>query len=152
MHFHSLLSTRPRLCPTLYPPSLLLTTRRVYPLRIMACREPLSERFGSLNLPLGGKHGYAGIRKVRKGFFQGYTPKKTHTTKAFQSTHEAAVALAIMKADVTGGFDDASERKPRAKRSVSPGAPQHPTPRHAARPARDFLTSATAVLRRRQVP
>ena len=52
------------------------------------------ERFGSLDLPLGGTHGYVGVRKVRKGLFQGYTPKKRpgHFTKALKTAHAAAVA------------------------------------------------------------
>ena len=51
------------------------------------------ENFGSLQLPLGGKYGYVGVRKVRDGKFQGYTPRKIHTTAAFETPHEAAVAL-----------------------------------------------------------
>ena len=53
-----------------------------------------SERFGVLNLPLGGENKYVGVRKVRKGRFQGYTPKKKHTTADFATEHEAAVARA----------------------------------------------------------
>ena len=34
------------------------------------------EHFGVLELPLGGKHGYKGIRPTREGQWQGYTPKK----------------------------------------------------------------------------
>ena len=34
------------------------------------------EYFGVLELPLGGKHGYKGIRPTREGQWQGYTPKK----------------------------------------------------------------------------
>ena len=52
---------------------------------------------GSLQLPLGGKHGYIGFRKVRDGKFQGYTPRKTRTTAAFGTPHEAAVALALKR-------------------------------------------------------
>ena len=53
------------------------------------------ENFGSLQLPLGGKHGYIGVRKVRDGKFQGYTPRKSHTTAAFGTPHEAAEALQL---------------------------------------------------------
>ena len=54
------------------------------------------ERFGSL--ALGGTHGYVGVRKVRKGHFQGYTPKKRpgHFTKALKTAHASAVGRAII--------------------------------------------------------
>ena len=69
------------------------------------------ENFGALNLPLGGKHGYYGVRKVRKGRFQGYTPTKTHTTSDFATPKEAAVALAIKRQNLQLGLD---ERRPLA--------------------------------------
>ena len=74
------------------------------------------ENFGSLQLPLGGKNKYKGVRKVRNDQYQGYTPKKGHTTKAFSTAHEAAVALALKQQNVLLDFDDEEERKPRASR------------------------------------
>ena len=61
------------------------------------------ERFGLLELPLGGVNTYVGVRKTRNDEFQGYTPKKTHTTGAFKTTHEAAVALAQLTNDINIG-------------------------------------------------
>ena len=72
---------------------------------------PAVERFGNLELPLGsGIHRYVGVRKVRNGQFQGYTPKKTHTTKACSSAHEAAVLRAQEKFNVQN-FGEATKRK-----------------------------------------
>ena len=77
------------------------------------------ENFGSLQLPLGGVHGYMGVRKVRDGKFQGYTPRKTHTTAAFGTPHEAAVALALKRQRLefdADGDDDQGQQRPRTKR------------------------------------
>ena len=55
---------------------------------------------------------------VRDGKFQGYTPSKTHTTAAFETPHEAAVALALKRQQVEFDLDadDAPEsRRPRGK-------------------------------------
>ena len=77
---------------------------------------PAVERFGNLELPLGsGIHRYVGVRKVRNGQFQGYTPKKTHTTKACSSAHEAAVLRAQEKFNVQN-FGEATKRKRSAAR------------------------------------
>ena len=74
-------------------------------------RSAAVERFGNLELPLGsGIHRYVGVRKVRNGQFQGYTPKKTHTTKACNSAHEAAVLRAQKKFNVQL-FGEATKRK-----------------------------------------
>ena len=75
---------------------------------------PLAEKLGGLNLPKGGANGYIGVRKVRKGKYQGYTPKKKHTTSAFDTPEEAAAALAAKKQDIQLGLVDEVERKPRA--------------------------------------
>ena len=84
-------------------------------------RGPLVERFGNLELPLGGKYEYAGVRGKQgrsRDQFQGYTPKKQHCTRLCETAHEAAVALATLKMDLEAGFDDSTqERKPRKKRS-----------------------------------
>tara|TARA_B110000046_G_C12910775_1_gene362716 strand:- start:335 stop:856 length:522 start_codon:yes stop_codon:yes gene_type:complete len=78
------------------------------------------ENFGSLQLPLGGVHGYIGVRKARDGKFQGYTPRKTRTTAAFETPHEAAVALALKRQqvefDVDGDESAEHEQRPRGKR------------------------------------
>ena len=82
----------------------------------------LTERFGALNLPIGGTHGYVGVRKVRKGRFQGYTPKKKHTTADFETAHKATVARALLQQDICSGARDTAEKKPRTKRRLSAGA------------------------------
>ena len=87
--------------------------------------EVLVERFGNLLLPLGGVHGYVGVRGKQgknRDKFQGYTPKKTHFTGLHDFAQEAAVARANLKKDLDGGIDAAPERKPRAKRGSLVGA------------------------------
>ena len=85
------------------------------------------ERFGSLLLPLDDKNesGYKRVRgkqgRSRKQF-QGYTPKKTHTTKCFDSAHEAAVALATLESDKAMGFELTKAKRPRTKPSAEHGA------------------------------
>lgn len=74
------------------------------------------EQFGNFTMPTGGKHGYRGVRKARKGGFQGYTPKKTHTTKAFGTAQQAAIARAQLKQDLELGLHEPASKKPRAKR------------------------------------
>ena len=82
---------------------------------------PLTESFGALNLPLGGKHGYRGVRGAqgsKKDGFQGYTPRKTHFTKVYKTAHEAAVNLALLKRDRENDNPDGDEdKKPRKTRS-----------------------------------
>ena len=83
------------------------------------------ERFGSLDLPLGGTHGYVGVRKVRNGHFQGYTPKKRpgHFTKALKTAHAAAVGRAIiMKNKAFEGEDDDSAKPKRTRRKAAASA------------------------------
>ena len=84
---------------------------------------PLVEVFGVHNLPLGGKNGYKGVRVHRKGF-QGYTPKKTHTTAEYATAQEAAIALAQKKFEVKEGLhSECTKRKPRAlKASICSGS------------------------------
>ena len=67
-----------------------------------ALSKPLEEKFGVLNLPRGGTNGYVGVRKCKKGGFQGYTPKKTkgHFTARYETAKEAAVARAIKVRDI----------------------------------------------------
>ena len=83
----------------------------------MPSSSPLAEKLGGLNLPKGGVNGYVGVRKLRNGY-QGYTPKKTHTTSEFPTAQEAAAALAAKKRDIQLGLVEEVERKPR----VAPGA------------------------------
>ena len=81
---------------------------------------PLTERFGELNLPLGGKQGYKGVRGGQgsnKEQFQGCTPRKTHFTKLYLTAHEAAINLALLKRDLENNSEDEEEKKPRKKRS-----------------------------------
>ena len=61
---------------------------------MVAASKPLVEKFGSLNLQLGGTNGYVGVRKCKKGGYQGYTPKKSkgHFTGRYETAQEAAVA------------------------------------------------------------
>ena len=68
---------------------------------------PLSERFGELNLPLGGKNGYKGVRGGqgrKKDKFQGATPRKQHHTGLFCTAQEAAIALAQLREDLEFGM------------------------------------------------
>ena len=84
-----------------------------------APREVLVERFGNFKLPLGGKHEYKGVRGKQgraRDRFQGYTPKKTHFTELFNTSQEAAVALATLKQELVMGHDSKEQRKPRKKR------------------------------------
>ena len=90
---------------------------------------PLVERFGVHNLPLGGENGYKGVRKCRKGF-QGYTPKKRHTTAEKQTAQEAAIALAQLKYDLEHGLYEEPTRRARnsSRRSIFSGASHSPPP------------------------
>ena len=81
------------------------------------------ELFGSLQLQLGGKNGYAGVRGgqgKQKDKFQAYvniSGMKRCIPGLHDSPHEAAVALALWKLNQQLGFEDAAaEPKPRAKR------------------------------------
>ena len=85
----------------------------------IAPREVLVERFGNLKLPLGGKYEYKGVRGKQgraRNRFQGYTPRKSHTTELYDTSQEAAVALAKLNEELAMGYDPVEERKPRKKR------------------------------------
>ena len=86
-----------------------------------AALSPLSESFGTANLPLGGKHGYVGVRGGQgpnRDGFQGYTPRKTHFTKIYKTAHEAAVNRALLKHDLEFmGSEDEKKKRPRKPRS-----------------------------------
>ena len=82
---------------------------------------PLVERFGTLNLPLGGKQGYENVRGkqgAKRNEFQGYTPQKTHFTKTYKSAKEAAVNLALLKRELENNSEEEEEKKPRKARKV----------------------------------
>ena len=86
--------------------------------------KPLAENFGTLNLPLGGKNGYVGVRKAKNGGFQGYTPKKSkgHTTGRYDTAQEAAVALAIKRQEIALGLGCDGGKKPRRQRMKAAAA------------------------------
>ena len=92
---------------------------------MVAGSKPLVERFGSLNLPLGGTNGYIGVRKCKKGGYQGYTPKKSkgHFTARYDTAKEAAVARAIKIQDIALGIDCECGEKPRKQRAKAAPAP-----------------------------
>ena len=81
---------------------------------------PLYESFGTLDLPLGGKHGYKGVRGgqgTNKDGYQGYTPRKRTVTRICATAHEAAVELALKKRDhELYGEEVQEEKKPRKTR------------------------------------
>ena len=81
--------------------------------------EPLGETFGNVVLPIGGKHGYVRVRGSqgpKKDKFQGYTPKKRHFTKNYNTAHEAAINLALLERELGSDIQDDEEKKPRKKR------------------------------------
>ena len=92
---------------------------------MVAASKPLVERFGSLNLPLGGTNGYVGVRKCKKGGFQGYTPQKSkgHFTGRYETAQEAAVARAIKQQEIALGFNCDSGEEPRRQRANAAAAP-----------------------------
>ena len=102
-------------------------TRDGYPIvqHMVAGSKPLVERFGSLNLPLGGTNGYVGVRKCKKGGFQGYTPQKSkgHFTGRYDTAQEAAVARAIKQQEIALGFNCDSGEKLRRQRAKAAAAP-----------------------------
>ena len=92
---------------------------------MVAASKPLVEKFGSLNLQLGGTNGYVGVRKCKKGGYQGYTPKKSkgHFTGRYDTAQEAAVARAIKQQEIALGFNCDSGEKPRRQRAKAAAAP-----------------------------
>ena len=117
----------------------------------------LTESFGALNLPLGGKHGYHGVRGrqgSKQDGFQGYTPRKTHFTKVYKTAHEAAVDLALLKRDREMNSEDEDEKKPRkalsrgcgsaASDAARAGGARKPSPRPALAKERSCLRSGVA--------
>ena len=77
---------------------------------------------GSLQLPLGGKHGFMGVRGGQgrgKVQFQGHTPRKTHRTQLCRTPREAAIELAQLKQRLQLEVDQSkSTRAAKKQRSV----------------------------------
>ena len=79
-------------------------------------REVVIERHGDLKLVVGGKHGYVRVRGGQgstKNMYQGYTKDKKHSTAAFRTPREAAIALAELERDLRAGLDKATRKKRR---------------------------------------
>ena len=94
-------------------------------------REVVIERHGDLKLVVGGKHGYVRVRGgqgANKNLYQGYTTDKKHSTAAFSTPREAAIALAELERDLAAGLDKAARKKRRKASSKSPGACPNPSP------------------------
>ena len=65
------------------------------------------EEAGGQRLPLGGKHGYLGVRGGqgrKKDKYQGTTPRKRHRTGHHDTPLEAAIEFAQMKEDLDLGI------------------------------------------------
>ena len=81
------------------------------------------EEAGGQRLPLGGRHGYIGVRGKqgrKKDKFQGVTPKKVHRTKHYDTALEAAIAFAQMKEDLDLGIHpESSAKKAKAQQRAS---------------------------------
>ena len=88
-------------------------------------REVVIERHGDLKLVVGGKHGYVRVRGGQgstKNLYQGYTKDKNHSTAAFQTPREAAIALAELEQDLDAGLDKAARKKRRIASGERPDA------------------------------
>ena len=93
----------------------------LYPLAPVAhmverVREIIIEKHGDLKLVVGGKHGYVRVRGGQgstKNLYQGYTKDKKHSTAAFPTPREAAIALAELEQDLDAGLDKAARKKRR---------------------------------------
>jgi hypothetical protein len=81
---------------------------------VVRVREVVIERHGDLKLVVGGKHGYVRVRggqgKTKKQY-QGYTKDKQHSTAAYPTPREAAIALAELEQDIAAGLDKAARKK-----------------------------------------
>ena len=88
-------------------------------------REVYVELVGDLKLLVGGKNGYVRVRGGQgpnKNKFQGYTSDKKHSTAAFDTPREAAMALAALERDLAAGLDKEA-RKARKGFSINPLEP-----------------------------
>ena len=106
-------------------------------------REVVIEKHGNLKLVVGGKHGYVRVRGGQgstKNMYQGYTKDKKHSTAAFPTPREAAIALAELERDLAEGLDKEARKKRRKASGESPGACPNPSPTfpilHPSRPDR----------------
>ena len=85
---------------------------------------PRFEEVAGQRLPLGGKHGYAGVRGgqgKKKDKFQGTTPRKQHRTGLFDSPLEAAIAFAQLREDLKLGM--LVERVPKKQKKAAANEP-----------------------------
>ena len=88
-------------------------------------REIVIERRGDLKLVVGGKHGYVRVRGGQgstKNLYQGYTKGKNHSSAAFQTPREAAIALTELEQDFDAGLDKAARKKRRIASGERPDA------------------------------
>ena len=88
-------------------------------------REVEIERHGHLKLKVGGKHGYMRVRGGQgstKNLYQGYTKDKKHSTAAFPTPREAAIALAELERDLAAGLDKAARKKRKIASGERPDA------------------------------
>ena len=72
------------------------------------------EEAGGQRLPLGGRHGYLGVRGKqgrKKDKFQGTTPKKQHRTGLCDTPLEAAIAFAQLREDLELDMYEARGKK-----------------------------------------
>ena len=94
-------------------------------------REIVIEKHGDLKLVVGGKHGYVRVRGGQgstKNLYQGYTKDKKHSTAAFPTPREAAIALAELEQDLDAGLDKAARKKRRIASGERPDASSEPIP------------------------
>ena len=87
------------------------TTRQTLSSRMLRVGDE-NVSMGALQLPLGGKHGFKGVRGGqgrKKDKFQGTTPKKRHRTGHFDTPHEAAAALAELRKKLAAGDGDCTQ-------------------------------------------
>ena len=88
---------------------------------VVRVKEVVIERHGDLKLVLGGTNGYRRVRGgqgSKKVEYQGYTIDKKHSTKAYSTAREAAIALAELERDLAAGLDKAAIKKRKAAAGV----------------------------------
>ena len=92
-------------------------------------REVFIEKHGDLKLVVGGKHGYVRVRGGQgwSGHeYQGYTKCKKHSTAAYPTPREAAIALAELERDLAAGLDKAARKKRKQGTCKRPGVCPNP--------------------------
>jgi hypothetical protein len=96
---------------------------------VVRVKEVVIERHGELKLVVGGKHGYVRVRGGQgktKVEFQGYTKCKKHSTAAYPTPREAAIALAELERDLAAGLDKAARKKRKQGTCKRPGVCPNP--------------------------